>query len=223
PSPEFKLPVDFSLSRSSARFKLKDAPQPKSLKQLPIQPQLYPGVKPCSRKCDLDVAPLTSLFGHLKLNSSKPGSTAEQRSNATKAPAGNKKAAKRKPSDAVTDETKSVKDAVKTKEKARTTKNKKDGVPNVKVPAPSRSTPNASGAQREPASSGAPMTAGASNPARLSEDVERVDAPPASAPPNGPFNGALRKRTFNQTRGSYAIAESNTENSQETLEPQPKK
>ncbi|KAG9114908.1 hypothetical protein FRC07_007593 [Ceratobasidium sp. 392] len=42
PPPKFKLPVKSSLSRSSARFKFKGAPQPKSLKQLPIQPQLYP-------------------------------------------------------------------------------------------------------------------------------------------------------------------------------------
>ncbi|KAG9109213.1 hypothetical protein FRC07_008353 [Ceratobasidium sp. 392] len=223
PPPRFKLPVRFNLSQSSARFKLKAAPQPKSLKQLPMQLQLYPRVKLCSRKCDLDVAPLTSLFGQLKLDSFKPGSMAEQTSNATKAPAGKKKAAKRKQFDAVADETKSVKDAAKEKEKARNTKNEKGGVPNVKVPAPSRSARNASGARREPASSDASMTAGASNPARLSESVERAKAPPVSAPPNGPFNGALRKRTFSQTRGSYAIAESGAENNQETLEPQPKK
>ncbi|KAG9118884.1 hypothetical protein FRC07_006387, partial [Ceratobasidium sp. 392] len=93
PPPKFKLPVKFSLSRSSARFKLKGAPQPKSLKQLPIQPQLYPRVKPCCYECDLDVAALTSLLGQLKLDSSKPGSPAEQTSNGTKAPAGKRKAA----------------------------------------------------------------------------------------------------------------------------------
>ncbi|KAG9100294.1 hypothetical protein FRC07_010426 [Ceratobasidium sp. 392] len=126
PPPKFKLPVNLGLSRSSAHFKLKDAPQPKSREELPIQPQLYPGVKPCSCECDLDAAWLTSLFGQLKLDSSKPGS----------------------------------------------------------------------------------------NPARIPQDVIMADVNPDSAP----LDGASRKR---KTRASYMVAESDSEDNQETLEPQP--
>ncbi|KAG8698200.1 hypothetical protein FRC09_007365 [Ceratobasidium sp. 395] len=61
PAPhDFKLPSNFSLSMSCARFKIKNAPQPKSLEDLPIRSQLYPGVKPCSCECDRDVSSLTA-------------------------------------------------------------------------------------------------------------------------------------------------------------------
>ncbi|KAG9121761.1 hypothetical protein FRC07_002149 [Ceratobasidium sp. 392] len=213
PSPEFKLPVDFSLSRSSAHFKLGDAPQFKSLEQLPIQPQLYPGVKPCSCQCDLDVASLTSLFGHLKLDSSKPGSTAEQTPDITGATAG-KKATEYSSSDEVADEIQTAKGAVKMKEKARTTENEKDGVPNVKVPVSSPSAPSASRTRRGPASSGAPTTGGNSNPARIPQDVIMADPDPNSAP----LDGASRKRKI---RACYMAAESDSEDDQETLESQP--
>ncbi|KAG8683752.1 hypothetical protein FRC08_014097, partial [Ceratobasidium sp. 394] len=73
PAPrKFKLPAKFNLSMSCDLFKLKAAPQPKSLNELPVQPRPCPGVMRCSCESNRDALPLTAQMEKLQLYLHEP-------------------------------------------------------------------------------------------------------------------------------------------------------
>ncbi|KAG9085881.1 hypothetical protein FRC06_003377, partial [Ceratobasidium sp. 370] len=81
PAPrKFKLPAKFSLSMSCDLFKPKATPRPKSLNELPVQPQSSSGVILCSCGSNRDALSLTVQMENLKLCSHKPKSETQETS-----------------------------------------------------------------------------------------------------------------------------------------------